>query len=445
MDLFWNMLFGGQQPVGMAVNLLIIALFAFAILDILRGRARLRKEAALVKTARARLNARKSTQHPSLKSEDEDEDQEEEEDDPQSLSVHARATLAEELNIPADTLLGHRVSRAMQLRLAGLGSRDVLQQLTSEKLGSYGALARQIGASLTLLGLLGTVFGLSQALLHIGGASDIKGVEDLAKLSQDLGGTMEGMKTAFGCTLMGLLSALILSYFNFGLRRVQSVVLGEIEEFTACDLLPVIEQVDPESDNATRAFANVLSKTSTNLTGLGSDLLDSAQEYRASSSEMRDSIERLVQSVELFSLTINQVAGNQHEFTQTMSSTREAVSSVRDVVQDSSHMLSEKLEQIRYESGVSAKLQQSLASHHEEFKKLAESLRNAQLESVAAALATHERASKQLIEGLLQSHLAELKKVVDGQRDVMRTVSDMVCDVQLNGRARNSELVGVPQ
>ena len=206
MDLFWEMLFAGQQPVGVAVNLLIILLFAIACIDIYRGRRRLLRERVLVKLAAAQLHK----PNPDLFD--------------SAVVGHSSEAWSKHLGIPPDTLLGHRVGRALQLRLAGLGSRDVLQQLTSEKLGSYGSLARQIGASLTLLGLLGTVFGLSLALLNIGDTSaNIKGVEDLGRLSHALGGTMGGMETAFGCTLVGLLTAIVLSFLNFGLRRSQSV------------------------------------------------------------------------------------------------------------------------------------------------------------------------------------------------------------------------------
>lgn len=458
MYLFWNMLFGGQQPVGMAVNLLIIVLFAVACLDIYRGRARLSRESTLVKEARATLHARAPDREASdaaqKSSEDDNGDSETKQEAP-AAPFRPRVSLEKDLDIPADTLLGHRVARAIQLRLAGLGSRDVLQQLTSEKLGSYGSLARQIGASLTLLGLVGTVFGLSLALLNIGDTSaNIKGVEDLGRLSVALGGTMGGMKTAFGCTLTGLLTALILSYLNYGLRRVQSVVLGEIEEFTACDLLPAIEQVDPESENATRAFANVLSKVSTDLLKLGSDLLDSAKEYRSSSSEVRETLDKLVGSVNQFSITIDRVAGNQEDFTKTMTATRETVDGVGAVVERSSELLLERLQQYRQDAEATAKVQQSMLSHHEEFKKLAEALKRAQTESLASTLAAHEKASKQLVEGVLKANLEELKKLVEGHhrsldgilvqnREVMKTVSDMVCDVQMNGRAKAHSSGGV--
>ena len=188
MPLFWNLLLAGQQPVGIAVNLLIVLLFLVAFFDITRARLRLSRERVLVKKARAKLRGPAQTAVES------------------AVAAHSAEKLEKDLGIPSHTLLGHRVERVLRLRLAGLGSRDVLQQLTSERLGSYGSLARQIGSSLTLLGLLGTVFGLSLALVNVGNTSvNIKGVEDLSRLSAALAGTMGGMKTAFSCTLVGLM------------------------------------------------------------------------------------------------------------------------------------------------------------------------------------------------------------------------------------------------
>jgi biopolymer transport protein ExbB/TolQ len=421
---FWDLMFGGQQPVGMAVNFLIFVLFAVGCIDILRSFRKLSQERHLVKNASERLHAAIAENQTTIPSQSPD-------------------ALREYLDVPEDSLLGHRIKRALQLRISGLGSRDVLQLVTSERVGSYGSLARQIGATLTLLGLLGTVFGLSLALLNIGNSSDIRGVEDLGRLSQALGGTMGGMKTAFGCTLAGLLTALVMSFMNYGLRRVQSHVLQAIEEFTACELLRALERVDPESDSATKAFANVLSEVSKDMVSLGEKLQSAAQNYFSGTAAVQGTLDKLSSTVEAFSATINQVAGNQMEFTQTMKSTRDAVEGVGVVVQHSSDLLLERLEVVRQNSDTTAKLQQSLLSHHEEFKKLAETVKSSNSDAVKAALAAHEAASKKIVDEILQKHTKELgtlleqsqgslKSILEQNRAVMTAVSDILLDERLN-------------
>ena len=206
MNLLWNMLFGGQDAIGLAINLFIGLLFAVGVRDILRGRRAIARERQFVLSARSAMGRSREGQPP--------------------LGDMAGSPLLKILGVADDSLFGRRIVRMTQLREVGVGSRDVLQQLTSEQMGSYGALARQISSTLTLVGLLGTVFGLSLALVNIGDASTgIKGVDDLEKLSRALAGTMGGMKTAFGCTLAGLISAVMLSFLNHGLRRARSQAL----------------------------------------------------------------------------------------------------------------------------------------------------------------------------------------------------------------------------
>jgi biopolymer transport protein ExbB/TolQ len=427
---FWDLMFGGQQPIGTAVNTLIFVLFFLGWIDILRSYRKLSQERRLVKRASEKLHASLTENQTTIPSQSPEE-------------------LREYLDIPENSLLGHRIKRALQLRVAGLGSRDVLQLVTSERVGSYGSLARQIGATLTLLGLLGTVFGLSLALLNIGNSSDIRGVEDLGRLSQALGGTMGGMKTAFGCTLAGLLTALTLSFLNYGLRRVQSHVLQAIEEFTACELLRALERVDPESDSATKVFASVLSEVSKDMVSLGEKLQAAAQNYFSGTAAVQGTLEKLASTVETFSATINQVAGNQMEFTQTMKATRDAVDGVGGVVQQSSDLLLQRLELVRQNSETTEKLQQSLLIHHEEFRKLAETVKTANADAVKTALQAHESASKRIVDEILQKHSKELgalleqsygslHTILEQNRSVMTTVSDILLDERLvrNGASK---------
>ncbi len=424
----WDLMFGGQQTVGMVINLLIFALFAIGILDVVRGLLRLRMESRWVKNAGTRLRDANESDPPGM------------------IPTESPAALTEFLSVPPQSLLGHRISRALQLRNSGLGSREVLQLVTSERLGSYGALARHIGATLTLLGLLGTVVGLSIALMHIGSASDIKGVEDLGRLSQALGQTMGGMKTAFGCTLAGLLTAVLLSFLNYGLRRVQSTVLRSIEEFTACELLRTLQRVDPESDNATKAFATVLSEVSKDMVDLGAHLEDAASEYRSGADVVEDSLEKLVKTVDAFSTTIDRVAGNEVDFAKTMSATRTAIEGVGTVVQQCADVVRDGMAQARQSSVETSELQSALLSHYQEFKRLADSIKVMHSDTLKAALSGLEAANKAAVGDVLQQHNRQLAAILDQNqksiqgiveqnRTTMLNVAELLLDVRLTKQA----------
>ena len=54
---FWDLMFGGQQPIGTAVNTLIFVLFFLGWIDILRSYRKLSQERRLVKRASEKLHA----------------------------------------------------------------------------------------------------------------------------------------------------------------------------------------------------------------------------------------------------------------------------------------------------------------------------------------------------------------------------------------------------
>jgi biopolymer transport protein ExbB/TolQ len=469
----WGLLLGGGSVVGVTVNLTIFLLFFVGCVDIIRSLFKLAKERRLVQAAAKILHSNSGDAAQAAMP---------------TLSPEAMLTY---LRVNDRSLLGHRIKRALQLRLAGLGNRDVLQQVTSERLGSYGSLARQIGATLTLLGLLGTVFGLSVALLKIGDASNIKGVEDLGLLSQALGGTMGGMETAFGCTLAGLLTAVVMSFLNFGLRRVQSVVLGGIEEFTTCELLRALEHVDPESENATKAFANVLNDVSEDMVQLSSQLRTAASDYMGGATAMQSTLNVLVGTVNSLSEIVNRMAGNQAEVSETMRATRTALDGVGTIVESSSQLLLERLGQMQQHAAAVGQMQESLLGHHEEFKKTAETMRStftasmqettkAHTESMQQAMTAHAESirqtttthadsmrqamaahaesmqqattaqintNKQMIEEILRKHTEGLKALVDQSQhslleileknsEMVRAALDIVLDARMNKEAQ---------
>jgi biopolymer transport protein ExbB/TolQ len=426
-----KMIFGSHDLAGQAVNVVILVLFAAGVRDILGARRKLRVERKLVRSASQRLGEVAAA-------------------GPEALSaVGSGETVLGYLGVPMRTLLGERIRRIMQLREAGMGNRDVLQQLTTEHIGGYGSLARQIGSSLTLLGLLGTVFGLSLALLSIGDASvGIKGIDDLSKLSRALAGTMGGMKTAFGCTLAGLLTALSLSFLNHGLRRLQSEVVGELEEFLVCRFLPIVEKIDPDADSAAKAFAGVLERVSAQLTTLSENMVGAAEAYRGGSAVVQGTLDKLDRTVSDFSTVMTGVASGQKNFTETMDETRKTLAAVKLAVEQTGTLLGNQVAQVHSDLVEYGEMQRSVMGHHEDFKRLVGEMQKSVLghheefkrlvgetqrtlgEALGAAVHIQAQESRNQLASLLKGH-------TEGMQGVMQSVSDLVLDVhQLNGRAK---------
>src|SRR5262245_3223246 len=101
-----------DDPLGLLVNLVILALFALGSFDVVRAMMMLAGERRRIDRARGRLQ---SGQCPK--------------DSPSSV--------IEFLGVPERGLLGRRIARVMQLRGAGVGQRNLLRRLTAERLEGY--------------------------------------------------------------------------------------------------------------------------------------------------------------------------------------------------------------------------------------------------------------------------------------------------------------------
>src|ERR1700733_11232089 len=107
LEYLWNMVFANSDPVGRWVNLVIFGLFLLAVADVISSLRALRLERAIIKRVREQFEGI-------------------------SGAPATDSDLLKRFNIPANSLLGRRVSRVMRLRQAGLGHREVLQQITAE-------------------------------------------------------------------------------------------------------------------------------------------------------------------------------------------------------------------------------------------------------------------------------------------------------------------------
>jgi biopolymer transport protein ExbB/TolQ len=305
-----RLIFFLEDPLGYVVNMTIVALFMVGLCNVVIAMIRMAREWLAVGRARAALHL----------------------PDSQCPAGPSEAVLRF-LKVSSRSLLGRRVARVIRLRTAGIEHRDILQQLLGERLESYGALARYIGTILTLMGLLGTVFGLSLAVLKAQGALsagyDLAALRDLA---QALGGTLGGMKTAFVTTLTGLLTALPLSFCNHLVRRTQSYLLVHMEDLVICDLLPALEKAEPGANEAARVFAQVITAAATELQQLGETIATAATAYKSSSEETAQGVATFLSTVQSFDRSVAQMAENQQNFTQIMRETRDAVRTMNDTV-----------------------------------------------------------------------------------------------------------------
>jgi MotA/TolQ/ExbB proton channel family len=311
----WS-IFASQEPAGVAVDLLILCLFLIALWDVGKGLRKLREEVGVIGEAGRRLKALAATPEGGDGAKT-------------GLPVGPTDAVLSALGVPEHSLLGMRLARILEMRKAGLGYRDVLQKLTIERVEGFGSHSRFIATILTLLGLVGTVVGMSFAMLRISGAFQSSGggadAEQLSRLTQALNGTLEGMKTAFGCTLAGLSGAVLLAAANHFLRRRQSNVAATLEDFLVSELLPVLEKVDPEEDNSSRSVATALANAAEKIESLTSVMVISGENFENAGKQMSGAISALGSAATEFSEAASAMVGSHAEFTATMASTRTAV------------------------------------------------------------------------------------------------------------------------
>jgi biopolymer transport protein ExbB/TolQ/uncharacterized protein YukE len=410
MNELW-MIFSSQDQAGVVVNLIIVGLFAYALFEILLGADRLRVEHKNIAQIRAALQGK-----------------------PDAQAVAQGLTTA--LDLLPDGLFRRRITRIMDLRKAGLGHRDVLQQLTMEGVSGYGAHARFIATILTVIGLVGTVVGMSLAMLRISGA--FHGVGDahaLTELMKSLGGTLQGMKTAFGCTLAGLVAAVIVGSAAHFLRRWQSRVIREIEEFVTCELLPALERIDPEADNAAKSFVSAITDAADKLSALGNAMAASGKEYKEAGSKYESAVQALDQAMVKFSTAASKLEGNQEKFVQAMEATRKAI-------KKQNLFFESRLDSLKKTSEKQETLQKTIAKYHEDFSAMAKEAANNSDKATKELLKTIGKHYQDAVKGHIDENQAALRKIIQEHSDKLQSFSDLILDVYIQGRTSSQSMEG---
>lgn len=471
----WDMIYGLQDPIGKSVNVFIGTLFVIGCIDVAYSLIKLSRERSLIEKAQKNLS-----------------------DSPSSCPSEPQSDVLKFLGLTEGSLTERRIARVLKLRSKGLGQREVLQQLSAERVEGYGALARYLGVTLTLLGLLGTVFGLSLALLKIQGALEgVNNVEGLGELTRALGGTLQGMKTAFGCTLAGMMTAILLSFLNHLTRRTQSGVITSLEEFVVCDLMPKLEGIDPNANEAAKAFASTMQTAGTELDRVRESVAAAAGQFQAGSGILAGVAESMRETVQSFSTSASQIAGNQQALVQALSDMKGSLTVMTDSITkqfrdvqeftvNCNRTLEARLETMSKATEVNENLltdiktiaeqfNPAIREYHEHFKgfltqaqsEFSTSLTNLLTEinsHYKDGVASHIDSSHQTFQESLSQHLSKLQGLVEQNRsgvstlfdqhqETIKAFSDLVVDLDMNvrslfdrldlasdGRARREEL-----
>ncbi len=239
-------LFHSANEIGQNINLFIWLVFAVGVIQVLLiALYRTPKLARATSALRDRLNERIGSANFAR---------------PRSLAE--TANLVEDLDQGAvsDSPVAERLRSMLAVRrLGGEPNQSDLSDLTLAVERSRFTLPRYLSGILVLLGLFGTVAGLSAAVGQIrpllsqsgDGALDLQGVIGA------LTGTLGGMETAFSTTLTGILTTTILTLLITLAQRHQTSVLARFEGFAATLLVPLFTPVEADLGAAATALVEV--------------------------------------------------------------------------------------------------------------------------------------------------------------------------------------------
>lgn len=130
-------------------------------------------------------------------------------------------------------------------------SADIVLQnnemIDSENVHGGYTLVRTFIWAMPVLGLIGTVIGIS---LAVGGFASFLGgsVEDVTKIKTSLVGVTSGLSFAFLITLEGLLGALLTMLPTTSLQSREQAFYGKIQRFMTDRYMPTLAKVMPEGD-----------------------------------------------------------------------------------------------------------------------------------------------------------------------------------------------------
>jgi biopolymer transport protein ExbB/TolQ len=177
--------------------------------------------------------------------------------DPSSAQAHVSpadlATLRKELT--PDSLIAERFEAIEKLRTRQVRvNPNALQQLSLARDDARPGMAvpGAVAGLATMLGLLGTFIGLAVMVQQIqfvlpqssGSVTVGSWTQSVENISRVLG----GIKTAFSCSLVGIVCSILASLINFRLRSAQALFFERLERFTTEDLLPAaVPTVEDES------------------------------------------------------------------------------------------------------------------------------------------------------------------------------------------------------
>jgi len=161
-----------------------------------------------------------------------------------------------------DSLMVNRIRKALELFEIRQSVSDVREMMASQsdidsaRIGGSYSLTRAFLWAIPLLGFIGTVIGLSQAI----GGMNFANIEDVGKIVSSINNVTSGLGTAFDATLLGLVLAMTLNFPINSLAKQEDDNLNAIDAFCNEVLLPRLNDGVGAGDGDAAAIADTVVK-----------------------------------------------------------------------------------------------------------------------------------------------------------------------------------------
>ncbi len=139
-----------------------------------------------------------------------------------------------------DSLMVNRIRKGLELFEVRQNNSEVAAMMSaqsdidSNRIGGSYSLLKVFLWAIPILGFIGTVLGLSQAI----GSIDLSDVSDVNKIIGSIGNVTAGLATAFDTTLLGLVLAMILNFPMNTVAKAEDDNLNSIDAFCNEVLMP---------------------------------------------------------------------------------------------------------------------------------------------------------------------------------------------------------------
>ena len=214
-----------------------------------------------------------------------------------------------------DSIMVNRIRKGLELFEAKQDSADVGHMMESQSNidsarigGSYSVLKAFLWA-IPILGFIGTVLGLSQA---IGGMS-FENVTDVTAVIASINGVTSGLGTAFDATLLGLVLAMALNFPMNALAKREDDNLNDVDAFCNEVLLPRLRDSVTAGQHDAGSLADSLVRA---VSGAQREFLTDLNELSRRMLEYADSLDQ--RNAQYQQSVINHAAQTQADLQQTL-------------------------------------------------------------------------------------------------------------------------------